>query len=252
MPVKTDPLVRQVLITAVCFTLSCSGIFGATEAGEPYHPIIDPANFSEVVTNPYFTLTPGTTYTYKARDGKDTEINKVTVTSETKKVMGVTARVVLDQVWLNGRKIEETYDWYAQDREGSVWYFGENSKEYKKGSVASAKGSWEAGVKGAQPGIVMPANPQPGAPYRQEYLKGEAEDMGQVLSAKESVRVPSGSYHDCVRTKDWSAIETDSVEHKYYSKEVGNVVLETEHNDQKRVELIEVTMANKEESPSKQ
>ncbi|MGZ5001967.1 MAG: hypothetical protein ACXWBM_02125, partial [Chthoniobacterales bacterium] len=191
--------------------------------------------------NPYFTLTPGTTFTYKSKDGEGEELNKVTITDQTRKVMGVTTRVVLDQVWLKGEKIEETYDWYAQDKEGNVWYFGEDSKEYKKGKVTSTKGSWEGGVKGAQPGIVMQANPQPGKPYRQEYLKGEAEDLGQVLSVKETVEVPAGTYHDCVKTKDWSALESGGAEHKYYSKELGNVVLETEHNDKKRMELVEVT-----------
>lgn len=215
------------------------------EADSPYHPTIDPASFSEVVNNPYFTLTPGTTYTYKSQDDEGTEINKVTVTDRAKKVMGITTRVVWDRVWLNDQLIEETYDWYAQDKKGKVWYFGEDSKEYKKGKVVSRKGSWEAGVKGAQPGIVMQSNPQPGEPYRQEYLKGEAEDMGQVQEVSQTVKVPYGSFKNCIKTKDWSAIEAGSVEHKYYSKEVGNVVLETEHDDKKRVELVSVTTTAK-------
>ncbi len=219
-----------------------AGKINASEASAPYHPTIDPASFSVVVNNPYFTLTPGTTFTYKSHDDEGTEINKVTVTDQTKKVMGVTTRVVWDRVWLNGELIEETYDWYAQDKDGNVWYFGEDSKEHEKGKVVSTKGSWEAGVKGAQPGIVMHAAPQPGDPYRQEYKKGEAEDMGQVLSVKKTVKVPAGTYENCVKTKDWSAIETGNIEHKYYSKEVGNVVLETKGNDDnKRVELVEVT-----------
>lgn len=223
-----------------------SCVFGAS-----YHPIIESDNFSEVVNNPYFTLTPGTTFTYKGQDREGTKINKVMVTDQTKQVMGVTTRVVWDRVWLNDQLIEETYDWYAQDKEGNVWYFGEDSKEYQKGKVTSTKGSWEAGVEGAQPGIVMQANPQPGEPYRQEYRKGEAEDLGQVLSVQEKVTVPAGSYNNCVKTKDWSAIESGSVEHKYYAKEVGYVVLETEHNDKKRVELVDVTKTEGKKSPGK-
>ena len=210
-------------------------------AESPYNPTINPANFVIEVNNPYFTLTPGTTYTYKSHGKEGTEINKVIVTNQTRKVMGVTTRVVWDRVWLNDQLIEETYDWYAQDKGGNVWYFGEDSKEYRKGRAASTEGSWEAGVDGAKPGIVMQAQPRPGAPYRQEYKAGEAEDMGQVVSLRESVTTPAGTYKDCLKTKDWSAIESGGVEHKYYSREVGNVVLETEHGDKKRVELIEIT-----------
>ena len=208
---------------------------GGSQAKE--EPIV-PSNFSATVAHPYFTLTPGKTFVYKGGE----ELNKVTVLDKTKVVMGVKTRVVWDRVWRKGELIEETYDWYAQDKGGSVWYFGEDSRELKGGKVVSRHGSWEAGINGAQPGVVMQADPKPGEPYRQEYLKGEAEDMGQVLGVNERVKVPAGEFKDCVKTKDWSAIEKDSVEHKYYSKEVGNVVLETEDGDTKRSELIEVTM----------
>ena len=245
----THSIRNPATITVVCLGLFSTGVFAdkkdLSEASAPYHPAIDPASFSSTVNNPYFTLTPGTTYTYKSHDDEGTEINKVTVTDQTKKVMGVTTRVVWDRVWLDGELIEETYDWYAQDKEGNVWYFGEDSKEHKKGKVASTKGSWEAGVKGAQPGIVMQAQPVPGEPYRQEYLKGEAEDMGQVLSVQETVKVPAGTYENCVKTKDWSALETGNIEHKYYSKEAGNVVLEMEGDGKKRVELVEITKTQK-------
>ena len=246
---KIHPTINAAITAVMLGSLSSSAFAGnkaAAETSAPYHPTIDPRNFSEVVNNPYFTLTPGTTFTYKSHDDKGTEINKVSVTDRTRKVMGVTARVVLDRVWLNGALVEETYDWYAQGKEGNVWYFGESSKEHKTGKVASTRGSWEAGVKGAQPGIVMHAHPKPGDPYRQEYKKGEAEDMGQVLSVKETVKVRASTYKNCVKTKDWSAIETGNGEHKYYSKEVGNVVLETEDkNDNNRVELVEITKNKK-------
>jgi len=220
-------------------------------AGEPYRPKIKPSEFSATVNHPYFTLTPGTTFTYRAQDREGTEINKVIVTNRTKEVMGVTTRVVWDRVWLNGRLIEETYDWYAQDRQGNVWYFGEDSKEYENGRAASTKGSWEAGVHGAQPGIAMPAKLTLGAPYRQEYKKGEAEDMGKIVSTKATVKVPYGSFGGCVKTEDWSALERGHVEHKLYSKEVGQVVLETENHDRKRVELIEVKSPRGSKGPSR-
>jgi hypothetical protein len=205
----------------------------------PYDPVIDPSDFSQAINNPFFTLTPGVAYTYKSNQGR--EVTKVVVTNQTRKVMGVDTRVVWERVWLNDQLIEETYDWYAQDKDGSVWYFGEDSTEYKDGKTASKSGSWEAGTRGAKPGIVMQARPRPGTTYRQEYSKGHAEDMAQILSLDETVQVPYGSFKHCLKTKDWSPIERGSVEHKYYSREVGNVVLETENNDEKRVELVEVT-----------
>jgi hypothetical protein len=165
-----------------------------------------------------------------AKEGEPMK-DRIVVQDYTKKILGVTCTVVLDRVYVNNKLEEKTLDFFAQDKLGNVWYFGEDSKELKKGRVADTKGSWEGGVKGAQPGIVMHAHPQPGDPYRQEYMKGEAEDMGQVLSVKETVKVPAGDYQNCVKTKDWSAIETGNIEHKFYSKEVGNVVLETEGND---------------------
>ena len=121
-------------------------------AAPPYNPTIDPANFSTEVNNPYLTLTPGTTYTYKSHGKGGTEINKVIVTNQTRRVMGVTTRVVWDRVWLNDQLIEETYDWYAQDKEGNVCYFGEDSKADRKGRPAGTEGSWEAGVDGAKRG----------------------------------------------------------------------------------------------------
>ena len=233
---------KRCAISFVAVALVTLQLVPATgEELEPYQPKILPGDFSIVINNPFFTLIPGTTYTYKSTGRKGTEINKVTVTDKTRQVMGVTTRVVWDRVWLNDRLIEETYDWYAQDQEGSVWYFGEDSTAYAKDGKPRKEGSWEAGVNGAQPGIAMPANPRPGKPYRQEYLKGKAEDMGQIESVNERVTVPFGSFSDCVKTKDWSALEPEDVEHKFYSREVGNVVLELESGGKTRVELIDVS-----------
>ncbi len=219
--------------------LCCSLVATAVVAdAETYAPKIVPSDFTSNITHPYFTLRPGTTYTYRASDGS--EVNKVFVTDKTRKVMGVTTRVVWDRVWREGKLIEETYDWYAQDRAGNVWYFGEDSKEIEHGKIART-GSWEAGVQGAQPGIVMPAHPRPGKPYRQEYRKGEAEDMAQIVSLREKVEVPAGSYKNCLKTKDWSPLEANSVEHKLYARETGCVVLELEHGGRKRVELVSIT-----------
>lgn len=195
-------------------------------AGKPAAPAMaaptDPAKFAARVDNPYFPLVPGTRFVYhETKDGK-TNINEVTVLAETKVIQGVTCTVVHDVVKVGGATEEETYDWYAQDAAGNVWYFGEDTKEFLPKGVVSTEGSWMVGVNNAQAGLVMPAHPEPGAPYRQEYLKGHAEDMGQVVHVGDAVKVPFGALANCVRTKEWSMLEagTDS---KWYAKGLGLV-----------------------------
>ena len=136
--------------------------------GEPYRPVIAPANFQSKVDNPYFPFVPGTILKYQEKGGGETSEKEITVTSETKETLGVKCVVVHDVVTQKGEVREDTYDWYAQDKKGTVWYFGEATREFKAGARVSHEGSWEAGVKGAQPGIVMPGDPKPGKPYRQE------------------------------------------------------------------------------------
>ena len=212
----------------IAFTLLA--VFGASAlagekksgaAGGPYHPTIDPANFTHVVNNPYFPLVPGTTTVFTEKEGKETRENKVTVTHDTKTIMGVKCVVVHDTVSLDGKLVEDTLDWYAQDKEGAVWYFGEATKEFKSGGRVITDGSWEGGVNG-QPGIMMPANPKPGEPYRQEYSPNNAEDMGQVVATDETVTVPAGTFKNCVKTKDWSLLESGH-ENKWFAKGVGVV-----------------------------
>jgi len=189
--------------------------------GGAYHPTIDPANFTTKIDNPYSTLTPGTTFIYEGTTENGFEHNEVTVTSDTKKILGVTCVVVKDTVTVDGELEEDTLDWYAQDKQGNVWYFGENAKQYAGGLIIGIEGSWEAGVNGAQPGIVMEANPAVGDIYRQEFAPGEAEDMAEVLSLTEATTVPFGTYTNCLMTKEFSGLEPDVTEHKFYAKGVG-------------------------------
>lgn len=206
-----------------------------------YDPVIDPANFVSTIDHPYLSLTPGKVWVYegKSADG-ETERIEIAVTQDTKTVMGVTTTVVREREWVNGELAEDTFDWFAQDKDGNVWYFGEDSKEIEKGEVVSTKGSWEAGVNGAQPGIIMKADPQMGDAYRQEFFKGEAEDMGQVLGLSDSVSIGLGNYQNCLKIKDWTPLEPDVVEHKFYSKEVGNLILEEKvAGESGRIELVE-------------
>jgi hypothetical protein len=209
---------------------------------EPHQPIIDPADFVRIVDNPYYTLKPGTTYVYTSETEDGTERNEVVVTDQTRVVVGVTTILVWDRVWLDKELIEETYDCYAQDKYGNVWYFGEDSKEYEDGKIVSTQGSWESGVDGAKPGVIMEAQPKVGDSYRQEYYKGQAEDMADVVVLGETVTVPYGTFKDCLKTRDWSKVEPSLNEFKYYSSEVGGVVLEVDVNTGERVELVDVNI----------
>jgi hypothetical protein len=130
---------------------------------------------------------------------------------------------VLDQVLVGGKPEERTFDWYAQDKRGNVWYLGEDSSDRMKGKWVRSEGSWQAGVHGARPGIVMEAKPHVGAVYRQEYYKDHAEDMAGILRLDASVSVPYGTFHKALVTKEWTPLEPGIVEQKYYARGVGNL-----------------------------
>ena len=187
---------------------------------------LDPSDFTADVDNPYSPLVPGTRWIYREIDhGGDVVEVIVTVSTETKKIAnGITARVVRDTVTAGGELIEDTFDWYAQDAQGNVWYLGEDTAEFADGALASTAGSFEAGVDGALPGIIMPADPTVGMRYRQEYYEAEAEDNGEVLSTDEQVEVPYGHFDDVLLTKDTITIEPDVLEYKLYARDVGLVL----------------------------
>src|SRR3989338_5290557 len=231
-----------VLIAGVIIILAVS--FLGRKRGTPedeYRPIVNARDFSANVSNPYFTLVPRTKFVYEAVKSEGKEKIEVTVLNETKVVMGVEARVVKDQVFLDGELIEDTLDWYAQDKEGNVWDFGEETAEYEDGKITTTAGSWEGGVDGAQPGIAMKANPQVGDSYWQEFYKGEAEDRADVLALGEGVAVPYGTFSDCLKTYDYTPLDPVAKEHKYYCKGVGFVTLEVNLEDNGRTELVSVT-----------
>jgi hypothetical protein len=207
--------------------------------GQAYDPLINPADFVPRIDNPFFPLTPGTTFIYEGRTADGVEHNEVVVSRKTKEILGVTCIEIRDTVAVNGEVVEDTLDWFAQDKWGNVWYFGENSKELEGGEIVSLEGSWEAGVDGAKPGIIMEARPRVGDLYRQEFFLGEAEDVAEVVSLKESVTVPWGSFPRCLATKDFSALEPEVFEHKFYAKGVGFVLsINLESGD--RLELVQI------------
>ena len=190
------------------------------------------------IDNPLLPLKPGTVFVYETVGEDETERIEVRVTHETKVVMGVTCTVVRDTVTVEGKVIEDTYDWFAQDKEGNVWYFGEDSKAYKGGKLVGTGGSWEAGVNGAKPGIIMKGKPAKGDKYYQEYAVGEAEDEAEVVSLSESAKAPYGSFTDCLKTKEFTALEPGAVEYKFYAPGIG-LVLTLE--GKAREELVSIT-----------
>ncbi len=207
--------------------------------GGDYDPMVDPADFVETIDNPYLPLTPGSRWVYEDTSGDETERVEVVVTSDRRQVMGISAVVVRDTVTVDGELEEDTLDWFAQDRDGNVWYLGEDTAEYEDGEAVSTGGSWEAGVAGALPGIIMLASPAVGDAYRQEYYVGEAEDLAQVVRVDADADVPVGSFSGVVVTEEWNPLEPETIEEKYYAPGVG-VVLEVETaGGAGRVELLE-------------
>ena len=191
-------------------------------ADKSYRPEIVPQDFQATVDNPYYPFVPGTTWTYLEKSGGAKSTNTVTVTRDTRVIMGVTCVVVHETLTRNNRLAEEDYRWLAQHKDGAVWCFGTASKETSPGGMVSTEGSWEAGVNDAQPGIVMPGLPAPGKPYRQEFLYNVAENMGQIVATNETATVPAGTFPGCVKTKEWSMMEAGT-ELKWYARNIGLV-----------------------------
>src|SRR5262245_47531191 len=227
------------LMALTALASACGDSSGSTDPGT-YDPDI-PTAWAAAVTNPLFPLAPGSVWHYRAVTGNGVETTRTEVLPDTKVISGVTATIVHDQVFLDGELAEDTFDWYTQDVDGNVWYVGEDSKEIENGQVVSTEGSWEWGVDSALPGVIMWADPSAHMEeYRQEYLKGVAEDLAKVVALDESVEVPSGSYTGCLKTQERSALESNSTEFKYYCDGVGTV-LETNGSGGQRDELQEVT-----------
>lgn len=221
------------------------------ELGEaPYDPEIDPEDFlspAEIAAdpNPYFPLVPGTRWVYQGGD----ELNEVTVTSETKVILGVTCVVVQDIVWVNGELVEDTDDWYAQDEEGNIWYFGELVLNFENGELNNLDGSWEAGVELARAGMLMKASPEEGDLYRQELKVGDAEDVAEVISITATESAPAGSCNgDCVMTDEWTPIEPDAEASKFYAPGIGQI-LGVNNVTGEREELIEFYPGNAPAAP---
>jgi hypothetical protein len=199
---------------------------------------LDPADFTTDIDNPYLPLVPGSRWVYREREGGATIRVVITVTNETKQIEGITARVIRDTATENGELVEDTRDWYAQDADGNVWYMGEATTEYENGKPKTTEGSWQAGVDGAEPGIAMPGNPEAGQAYRQEYYKGHAEDRARVVKLDASVTVPFGHFDQALETEDIGPLGKKTVEHKYFVKNVGQVLAVGASGGKSREELL--------------
>lgn len=249
MTMRRGPARVPAILTALLASVALAGCAGDPPHSDPSGvdeltiptPSPDPADFVGTVDNPWFPLVPGTVLTYRSIGDEGTQTDTVTVTHDTRVVAGVRTVVVHDVATdADGTVVEDTYDWYAQDTAGNVWYFGEDTTAYD-GGRPDTEGSWEAGVDGAEAGLVMAATPRVGDGYRQEYRGGVAEDQAEVLSLTEQRRVPAGTFADLVQTEDTTPLEPDLVELKYYAKGLGVVFEETVAGGSERVELISVT-----------
>jgi hypothetical protein len=188
-----------------------------------YSPSIEPANFVRAIENPYLPFKPGTTFHFRGVKGKTRQTDDEVVLHRSKRILGVRSTVVRDTVSEHGRPVERTFDWYAQDKWGNVWYMGEDSLELQHGHFVKASDSWESGVKGGKPGIIMPGHPRPGDTYRQEYYPpGKALDEARVVGFRGSVTVPYGSFKRPLVTLERSPVERQ-IEKKYYVRGVGEV-----------------------------
>ena len=219
---------RIAAVVVALLIAGCGG--GSNPSGNSKLPVgsepfkIDPADFSTQIDNPYWPMAPGSHWVYREAENGELQRVDVTVTNQTKRIAGIEARVVHDLVTKDGEKVEDTFDWYAQDKDGNLWYLGEDTKEYENGEVTSTEGSWEAGVDGAEAGIVVPAEPKQGLTYREEYYAGHAEDGAEVLSVNAKVQVPFGRFSSAMITRNFSTIEPNVEELKHYARGVGPVL----------------------------
>jgi hypothetical protein len=224
--------------------VGCSSGGSSKPTGDAGASAPEPARFVTRVDNPWFPLRPGTTYVYRgSKDGQPSR-DVFKVTRATKVIQGVRCTAISDRLYKRGRLAERTTDWYAQDRAGNVWYFGEDTAELApNGKVKTTEGSWQAGVNGARAGILVPAHPRIGQSARQEYYKGHAEDHFRVVSLSASVRTPAASSGRALLTEEWTPLEPGVLDHKVYVRGVGTVSERTVKGGSERNTLVAVTGA---------
>jgi len=237
---RTILAIATVLLVATAAACGGDSTSALPKGSEPFE--LDPAQFTTEIDNPYWPIKPGSHWVYRETDAEgDVQRNDVTVTDRTKSIMGIDAVVVHDVVRQDDQVVEDTFDWYSQDADGNVWYLGEDTREYEDGKLKTTEGSWEAGVDGALGGVVVPAHPEPGLTYREEYYKGHAEDGAEALTLNATATVPFGSFDHAFQTRNFSPLEPDLVEEKLYARDVGVVLEITVSGGSDRAELVSFT-----------
>ena len=234
---------RTATRTFAAAALAAAAFPAGAAAGLPRgddHVVLDPADFSTRITNPWWPMRPGSRWVYRETDsGGARQKVVVTVTRRAKRIAnGVTARVVSDVATEDGEPVEVTDDYYAQDRDGNVWYLGEDTAEYEHGKVVSREGSFEAGVDGAEAGVIMPARPRPGLRYRQEYYAGHAEDRARIVSRREQAGVPYRHFRGVLMTREDNPLEPRALEFKFYARGIGPVLAVSVSGGTDREELV--------------
>jgi len=213
---------------------------GVLALGANQIPLPPPSSFEPRSNNPFFPLVPGTVFHSESQTDEGLETGDFMVTYGTKVIAGYTVRVIRDVVRLDGNVIELTHDWFAQDDQGNVWYFGEDSRTIEDGKVVSTEGSWMHGRDGAQAGIIMLANPKVGDQYNEENAPGVAQDRAEVIGVNESITVPFGSFTGCIRTRNTTPLDPEVLEEKVYCPGVGTVFEEDITPDQAISQLFTV------------
>src|SRR5215510_5830666 len=198
---------------------------GTSACGTTYAPVLDPGNFVPVIDNPYFPLPVGRQLVYTGVKDGQTQLDTVTVTDQKKVILGISTTVVSDVATHDGALLEKTFDFYAQDNQGNVWYLGEDTTAFLPNGKTDTSGSFLAGVDGAQPGIIMEANPQIPDAYRQEYLAGQAEDTAWVVQVGGTITVPYGKLRNTLTTLEATRLEPGAYDQKVYAPGLG-IVLE--------------------------
>ncbi|HEY7109299.1 MAG TPA: hypothetical protein VH415_07730 [Nitrososphaeraceae archaeon] len=239
-------LILMTLITTVSISIvaiiGVNYVVGTSKVQEQTPAAFNTSNFHDPlkIDNKYYPLKPGMIMTYKGTDEEGNSMQDIiTVTNDTKEVQGISTRVVNDTVFVEGELEETTNDWYAQDDKGNVWYMGEDTTDVTN-KKNPHEGSWESGVKEAKAGLIMLAEPKVGVTYDQEVAKDVAEDRATVLSLNDNVTVPNGSYSNVIKTKEFSALEPDVIEQKYYAANVGDIKEKTLKGSKEGIELVEI------------
>ena len=235
------------LLTVLAATAVSGVIAAATRAsnapasGTDYEPVLDPANFVSVIDNPYFPLPVGRTLVYEGIKDGQSQVDTVTVTDQTRVIEGITTRMVSDVSTHDGTLLEKTFDFYAQDKQGNVWYLGEDTTAFLANGKTDTSGSWMAGVHDAEPGIIMEADPQIPDAYRQEFLLGQAEDTAWVVERGGTVTVPYGKLRNTLKTLEATRIEPGSYDLKVYAPGIGIVLEQSLSGAPEVASLVSVT-----------